>query len=174
MHVKRRSKTCKPTPIFSYTKISSDLHRSHGVSDRRLGDKVPRLPPPPPVATPLSPRLVHRTPLQRCPNDRASKSSGDTFLHFPILQSNPNQSEKNVKMTWCTVLRQNGASHAVATLPNPPERRNLQVPLFRVPNLSIYLIPINQKKTPFLASVSPAKRERAMSRVFQCKKRAVI
>ena len=36
-------------------KISSDLHRSHGVSDRRLGGgQVAPLAPPPPGGTPLS------------------------------------------------------------------------------------------------------------------------
>ena len=56
MHVKRGNKSCKPTPIFSDTKISSDLHRFHGVSDRRLrgGGKVAPFAPPPRVATPLS------------------------------------------------------------------------------------------------------------------------
>ena len=41
-----------PPPFFSDMKISSDHHRSHGVSDRRLGVKLFRLPPPP-MATPL-------------------------------------------------------------------------------------------------------------------------
>ena len=55
--VKRGSKSCKPTPIFFDMEISSDLHRSHGVFDRRLGGggKLPRLPP---VATPLTPICV--------------------------------------------------------------------------------------------------------------------
>ena len=65
-HVKRGSKSCKPTPIFCDMKISSDLHRSHGVSDRRLGGgegKLPRLPPP--VATPLE-GSIGLVPIKFC------------------------------------------------------------------------------------------------------------
>ena len=49
VHVKRRGKYCKPTPIFSDMKISSDLRRSHGVSDRRLGGGASCLVCPPPT-----------------------------------------------------------------------------------------------------------------------------
>ena len=46
INTKRGSKSCTHTPIFSNMKIFSDLHRSHGMFDRRLGGVAPFAPPP--------------------------------------------------------------------------------------------------------------------------------